>query len=136
VTKKRTQIQGTYSFFVYPNDLMLININIMGSEYKIMQERIKKFKIVNSNRFCNIIKDFSNLNKLYKKRWTQKGKRKKPCLVIFLKNNMFIYYCSIPWSKHIILALVEMCFSMLWVSKTLEGQLACKKPDQYWSKVL
>jgi hypothetical protein len=67
VTKKRTQIQGTSSFFVYPNDLMLININIMGSEYKIMHRRIKKFKIINSSRFCNIIEDFSNLNKLYNK---------------------------------------------------------------------
>jgi len=51
---------------VYPNDLMLININIMGSEYKIMHEKIKKFKIVNSSRFYNIIENFSNLNKLYK----------------------------------------------------------------------
>ncbi len=67
MTKKRTQIQGTYSFFVYPNDLMLININIMGSEYQIMHRWIKKFKIVNSSRFCNIIEDFSNLNKLYNK---------------------------------------------------------------------
>jgi len=67
VTKKQTQIQGTYSFFVYPNDLMLININIMGSEYKIMHRQIKKFKIVNWSGFCNIIEDFSNLNKLYKR---------------------------------------------------------------------
>jgi len=67
VTKKRTKIQGTYSFVVYPNDLMLININIMGSEYKIMHRRIKKFKIVNSSRFGNIIEDFSNLNKVYKR---------------------------------------------------------------------
>jgi len=90
VTKKWTQIQGTYSFFVYPNDMMLININIMGSEYKIMHERIKKFKIVNSNRFCNIIKDFSNLNKLYKRDDHKRAKGRNLVLWSFWKKYVHI----------------------------------------------
>jgi len=60
-----------------------------------------------------------------------KGQKEETLSCDLFEKNMFIYYCSIPWSKQIILAFVEMCFSMLWVSKTLEGQSACKKPDQY-----
>jgi len=44
VTKKQTQIQGTYSFFVYPNDLMLINIKIMGLNIKLCTNEEKSSK--------------------------------------------------------------------------------------------
>jgi ammonia channel protein AmtB len=43
--QKQTQIQGTYSFFVYSNDLTLININIMGLNIKL---RIDEEKSQNS----------------------------------------------------------------------------------------
>lgn len=56
----------------------------MGSEYKIMHRQIKKFKIVNSSRFCNLIKNFSNLNKFYK-RDDHKGEKEGTLSCDFLK---------------------------------------------------